>query len=369
MVATDSSSLQHDVAEQALADDDVGAAAGQLVALDVADEVHRRQLGEPPVRRGEHLAALCRIVPHVEQRDARRGDLRDHARVGAAHDAELHQLERPRSAPSRRRRAPAPADPGRDARPCAGRRSPAPPCAHRAAARTRASAAATAAPVLPAVTIAAQRPRVTKRNATSSDASRLLRTASCGVLVEADHLAGVDDVDVLGVVRRRPRGSAGCAPRRRPARIRCRCAARPPPPPAPPPRAHAVRPSHPPRSPASAASIRGGALAVQVARAARRGAQAALQFGGRQTVLEGLAPVDQQHRDLLGIPGAQLRIGIDVADFELHVGRRRDLLDDRRHLLAEMTIAPGDQGQPNRHVRRLRHGTVGVAKHPVRRMT
>src|SRR5262247_3175829 len=47
------------------------------------------------------------------------------------------------------------------------------------------------------------------------------------------------------------------------------------------------------------------------------GAQAPAQLGRRHPVLEGLAAVDQEHRDLVGVAGLQAGIGVDVAHLEL----------------------------------------------------
>jgi hypothetical protein len=84
--------LGHDVAEQPLADDDVGLAARELVTFDVADEVHAREPHQTLVSGGENLASPRRLRTHVQQSDPRGRGLRDPLRIGRAHHGELDEI-------------------------------------------------------------------------------------------------------------------------------------------------------------------------------------------------------------------------------------------------------------------------------------
>jgi hypothetical protein len=83
--------LEHDASEQAFADDDVGAALGDVAALDVAGEVDARidasrscasDSTSPPLNASDPMLAARRAA----------APLSDPVRVGASHDGELHQI-------------------------------------------------------------------------------------------------------------------------------------------------------------------------------------------------------------------------------------------------------------------------------------
>src|SRR4029453_5270227 len=80
-------------------------------------------------------------------------------------------------------------------------------------------------------------------------------------------------------------------------------------------------------------------------RAPSLGAQAPAQVGCRDAVLESLASLDQPHRHLVGVTPAQVGIGVDVADLDLDRQLPGYRGDHGRHLVAQVAIVAGDQGE------------------------
>ena len=88
--------LEHDVAGEAVGDDDVDGAERDVAALDVAGEEQARVVGEQPVGVDHEAVALALLVAVREQADARLVDAEHAGREGRAHVRELVQLIGPR---------------------------------------------------------------------------------------------------------------------------------------------------------------------------------------------------------------------------------------------------------------------------------
>jgi hypothetical protein len=84
--------LEDDVADEARADDDVGRAARDVDALDVADEVELGRLGEELVGLGDRRRPLARLGAVGQQRHPGPRVARDRRRVGGAHEREADQV-------------------------------------------------------------------------------------------------------------------------------------------------------------------------------------------------------------------------------------------------------------------------------------
>ena len=192
--------LQHDVAGEAVADDDVGAAREDVAGLDVADEVERRRLQQPVAPRGSGRCPCLPLRrstagrPAAPRRRAARGRRpRPSRRIAAGASACTRRWRRRRAAP-----------------PCrAGSGWPAPAPADRrpSASRTRAWAATTAAPVCPALTTAAAAPdRAPARWRRGST------PAACGAAPTPGDSSIADDVGRVDHLRRRA-PSASAMPR------------------------------------------------------------------------------------------------------------------------------------------------------------
>ncbi len=85
--------FEGDVADEAVADDDVRGAIEDVAALDVADEVKRECLEERQGFPGEFVA-LGFFLADGEQADAGAGDLEDAAGIHFTHDGELLEVVR-----------------------------------------------------------------------------------------------------------------------------------------------------------------------------------------------------------------------------------------------------------------------------------
>ena len=83
--------LEHDVADEAVADDHVGVAVEDVAAFGVAHEVEAGLLQDAE-RFLRQLVALAFFLADGEQADARRFDAEEHLRVEVAHDGELAEV-------------------------------------------------------------------------------------------------------------------------------------------------------------------------------------------------------------------------------------------------------------------------------------
>ena len=169
--------LERDVAGEAVGDDDVGRAGGDLGALDVADEVHRGRAGRGAQRSSwassRSSVPLVGSSPLDSSADARALDAEHGARERGAHEGELHEVLGPGL------------DVGADVEQQDRRAGDRHRQRERRAVDARARLmlnrpAASAAPVEPPDTSASARPSATARAACTIEASGVERTARAG---------------------------------------------------------------------------------------------------------------------------------------------------------------------------------------------
>ena len=189
--------LEHDVAGEAVGDDDVDRAERDVAALDVAGEAQARVVGQQPVGVDHEAVALALLVAVREQADARLVDAEDAGREGGAHVRELVQLIGPRIRASRR---------------CRARRSG--PSRTAAAARSRGAgrpgggaARAGRRPARRRLRRPRRRhphvPRARGACSVTTEASSRSRAARAGSSSCGDHVRGVHDLDLRVVAHER----------------------------------------------------------------------------------------------------------------------------------------------------------------------
>ena len=189
--------LEHDVAREAVGDDDVDRAERHVAALDVAGEDQPRVVGQQPVGVDHEPVALALLVPVGEQADARLVHAQHAGREGGAHVRELVQLIGPRD-PGVAPMSSTTIGPFQDGSGCtiAGRRTP-------GRRRNSSRPAASTAPVGPAETAACAVPSRTRRMHVTTEASSRSRAARAGSSSCAITPGRVHDLDLRHVAHER----------------------------------------------------------------------------------------------------------------------------------------------------------------------